>query len=170
VTRGAGSAATTPARRGRTARTALRGAPGPAASARSRARDGERRGSPSGAYARIYAVVRRVPRGRVATYGQVAAAAGFAHAPRLAGYALYALPEGTPLPWHRVVGAEGRLSLARLSPDGALTQRMRLEREGVAFDARGRVVMRDWGWGPPAKAGRASSRRKNAREARPRRC
>jgi methylated-DNA-protein-cysteine methyltransferase-like protein len=92
-------------------------------------------------YARIYAVVRRIPRGRVATYGEVAAKAGFPHAPRLAGYALYALPEGSPLPWHRVVGAGGRLSLARLSPDGALTQRMRLEREGVKFDARGRVVM-----------------------------
>ena len=79
-------------------------------------------------------------RGTVATYGEAAAKAGYPHAPRLAGYALYALPEGTPLPWHRVVGAGGRLSLARLSPDGALTQRMRLEREGLKFDARGRVV------------------------------
>jgi methylated-DNA-protein-cysteine methyltransferase-like protein len=96
----------------------------------------------SSAYDRIYAVVRRIPRGRFATYGEVAAAAGFPHAPRLAGYALYALPEGSPLPWHRVVGAGGRLSLARLSPDGALTQRMRLEREGVRFDARGRAVQR----------------------------
>ena len=93
------------------------------------------------AYDRIYAVVRRIPRGRVMTYGQVAAAAGMPRAPRLAGYALYALPPGTPLPWHRVVGAGGRLTLGRLSPDGALTQRMRLEREGVKFDARGRVVM-----------------------------
>ena len=74
------------------------------------------------AYDRILAVVRRIPRGRVATYGQVAAAAGFPRAPRLAGYALHALPPGSPLPWHRVVGAGGRLSLARLSPDGALTQ------------------------------------------------
>jgi len=98
------------------------------------------RRAPSGAYDRIYAVVRRIPRGRFATYGEVAAAAGFPHAPRLAGYALYALPQGSPLPWHRVVGAGGRLSLARLSPDGALTQRMRLEREGVRFDARGRAV------------------------------
>ena len=106
------------------------------------------------AYARIYAVVRRIPRGRVATYGEVAAAAGFPHAPRLAGYALYALPPGSPLPWHRVVGAGGRLTLARLSPDGALTQRMRLEREGVRFDARGRVLMRDRG--RPRRAARSS--------------
>jgi methylated-DNA-protein-cysteine methyltransferase-like protein len=107
------------------------------------ARAGARPRPVSNTYTRIYAVVRRIPRGRVATYGEVAAAAGFPHAPRLAGYALYALPPGTPLPWHRVVGAGGRLTLARLSPDGALTQRMRLEREGVRFDARGRVVMRD---------------------------
>ena len=102
---------------------------------------------------RVYQIVRRIPRGRVMTYGQVAAAAGFPHAPRLAGYALYALPEGSPLPWHRVVGAGGRLTLARISPDGALTQRMRLEREGLKFDARGRVVI-----GGPKKA-RASKKR-----------
>ncbi len=113
----------------------------------------------SGAYARIYAVVRRIPRGRVATYGQIAALAGFPRAPRLAGYALYALPEGTPLPWHRVVGAGGRLSLARLSPDGALTQRMRLEREGVTFDARGRAVLSASGWVPRAPRGSRAGRR-----------
>ena len=115
----------------------------------------ERNRSRPGTYARIYAEVRRIPRGKVATYGQVAAAAGWPHAPRLAGYALYALPEGTPLPWHRVVGAGGRLTLARLSPDGAITQRLRLEREGVKFDTRGRVVLRASGWTPR----RAKSRR-----------
>jgi methylated-DNA-protein-cysteine methyltransferase-like protein len=126
-------------------RTAQRGRA--AAGGAGRAESAERRAAPSNTYARIYAVVRRIPRGKVATYGQVAAAAGFAHAPRLAGYALYALPDGSPLPWHRVVGAGGRLTLAKLSPDGALTQRMRLEREGVRFDARGRVVIREYGWG-----------------------
>jgi methylated-DNA-protein-cysteine methyltransferase-like protein len=104
--------------------------------------------------------VRRIPRGRVATYGQVAALAGMPRAPRVAGYALHALPEGTPLPWHRVVGAGGRLSLARLSPDGALTQRMRLEREGVGFDARGRVDLARHAWRSPGRAPvRASDRR-----------
>jgi methylated-DNA-protein-cysteine methyltransferase-like protein len=108
-----------------------------------------RRGAAAGGNAndRILAVVRRIPRGRVATYGQIATAAGFPRAPRLAGYALHALPAGTPIPWHRVVGAGGRLSLARLSPDGALTQRMRLEREGVRFDPRGRVDLARCGWG-----------------------
>ena len=107
------------------------------------------------AYERIRAVVRRIPRGRVATYGQVAALAGYAHAPRLAGYAMYALPAGSPLPWHRVVGAQGRLSLAKLDPASAITQRLRLEREGVAFDARGRVVLERFRW----RAGLRGARR-----------
>lgn len=98
------------------------------------------------AYTRIRAVVARIPRGRVATYGQIAALAGYPRAPRLAGYALHALPEGSPLPWHRVVAAGGRLSLARLSPEAALAQRMRLEAEGVSFDPRGRVRLDRHGW------------------------
>ena len=97
-------------------------------------------------YPRIYAVVRRIPRGRVATYGQVAALAGLPHAPRVAGYALHALPDGSPVPWHRVVAAGGRLSLGRLSPHGAITQRLRLEKEGVRFDARGCADMERFRW------------------------
>jgi methylated-DNA-protein-cysteine methyltransferase-like protein len=110
--------------------------------------------APRTGYRRIYEVVRRIPRGRVATYGQVAALAGLPHAPRVAGYALHALPQGSPIPWHRVVGAGGRLSLARLSPDGATTQRLRLEREGVRFDGRGRVDLEASGWKP--RRGRVS--------------
>ncbi|HKQ57661.1 MAG TPA: MGMT family protein [Candidatus Eisenbacteria bacterium] len=110
-----------------------------------------------GTHARILAVVRRIPRGKVATYGQVAALAGFPRQPRLAGYALHALPEGTPLPWHRVLGAGGRLTLMRLSVSSATTQRLRLEREGVRFDARWRVDMPRCGWRPGARAARARS-------------
>jgi methylated-DNA-protein-cysteine methyltransferase-like protein len=93
-------------------------------------------------------VLRRIPRGRVATYGQIAALAGLAGQARLAGYALNALPDGSPLPWHRVLGAGGRLSLLRSDPAAALTQRLRLEREGVCFDARGRVDLSIFGWRP----------------------
>jgi methylated-DNA-protein-cysteine methyltransferase-like protein len=96
--------------------------------------------------------VRRIPRGRVATYGQVAALAGLPRQARLVGYALHALPEHTPLPWHRVLGAGGRLSLMRLSPSAGFTQRLRLEREGVGFDARGRVDLARFGWRPRARA------------------
>jgi methylated-DNA-protein-cysteine methyltransferase-like protein len=112
-------------------------------------------------YARILAVVRRIPRGRVATYGQVAALAGFPHAPRLAGYALHALPEGSPVPWHRVVAAGGVLTLGKLSPHGAITQRLRLEKEGVCFDARGCADLERcrWSAGLAEMPGRPRKRR-----------
>lgn len=106
----------------------------------------DRPGDRDNAHVKILAMVRRIPRGKVATYGQIAELAGFGNAPRLAGYALNALPEGSPLPWHRVLGAGGRLTLAKLSPDGAVTQRLRLEREGVKFDAKGRVDLERFGW------------------------
>jgi len=78
-----------------------------------------RRGT--GSHSRIQAVVGRIPKGCVATYGQIAALAGFPGKPRLAGYALHALPDGTPRPWHRVLGAGGRLTLAKLDPAAATT-------------------------------------------------
>ena len=60
--------------------------------------------------ARIYAVVRRIPRGTVATYGQVAERAGYPGHARQVGYALHALPPGTTVPWHRVINASGEVS------------------------------------------------------------
>ncbi len=111
-----------------------------------------RRGSLN-AYDLIWAVVRRIPRGRVATYGQVAALAGLPGRARLAGYALHASSPDS-LPWHRVVNAAGRLSLARHDAAGGMTQRIRLEREGVRFDARGRVRLAAHLWRPdPGKFG-----------------
>ena len=117
---------------------------------------------PSG-WEAYYRIIRRIPRGKVATYGQVAELAGFGGHARLAGYALHALPEGTPLPWHRILGAGGRLTLMKLSVATATTQRLRLEREGVRFDARGRVDLDVWRWRPRAggkkKAARGSPRK-----------
>jgi methylated-DNA-protein-cysteine methyltransferase related protein len=101
----------------------------------------------SDSYARIYAVVRRIPRGRVATYGQVAELAGLAGHARQVGYALHALPSATALPWHRVINASGGVSL-RSSPGGELTQRQLLEDEGVEFDLRGRVRLGKVQWKP----------------------
>jgi methylated-DNA-protein-cysteine methyltransferase-like protein len=115
------------------------------------------------AYPRIDAVVTRIPRGRVATYGQVAAEAGMPHAPRVAGYALHALPPGSAVPWHRVVAAGGRLSLGKLDPSSAITQRLRLEHEGVRFDGRGCVDMERYSWQP-----RARRRARGVRERTPR--
>jgi methylated-DNA-protein-cysteine methyltransferase-like protein len=90
-------------------------------------------------YSRIYAVVRRVPRGRVATYGQIARLAGLPGRARQVGYALHALPGGTTVPWHRVVNARGTIS-RRSVPGPELEQQLRLEAEGVRFDGRGRII------------------------------
>lgn len=108
---------------------------------------------PSGSWSRIYTVVRRIPAGRVATYGQVAALAGLPRHARLAGYALAGLPDGNPLPWHRVINAAGRISMRQTGPGGAVLQRLRLEQEGVRFDARGRVDLDTFGWKPRRGSG-----------------
>jgi methylated-DNA-protein-cysteine methyltransferase-like protein len=96
---------------------------------------------------RVYAVIRRIPRGRVATYGQIARLAGLAGQARQVGYALSALPAGSRVPWHRVINARGEVS-RRSHPGAELTQRMLLEREGLRFDARGRVRLRLVQWQP----------------------
>lgn len=105
-----------------------------------------RRQSGPSTYDRIYATVRRIPRGRVASYGQVAALAGLPGRARQVGYALAALRSSTAVPWHRVVNAEGHISLP--AARGGLSQRMLLEREGVPFTAGGRVPLERVGWKP----------------------
>jgi methylated-DNA-protein-cysteine methyltransferase related protein len=101
----------------------------------------------SGSYQRIYAIVRRIPEGRVATYGQVASLAGLKGHARQVGYALHALPDETVVPWHRVVNASGGISL-RAMPGGELVQRALLEREGIRLDPRGRVPLARVRWVP----------------------
>jgi len=98
---------------------------------------------------RIWAVVRRIPPGKVATYGQVAALAGLPGAARQVGYALAALPEGSDVPWQRVVNARGEVSL-RAEPGADHYQRHRLEEEGVRFDRRGRIDLAAHLWDPDA--------------------
>jgi methylated-DNA-protein-cysteine methyltransferase-like protein len=102
-------------------------------------------------YQLIYSVVRRIPRGRVATYGQVASLAGLAGHARQVGYALNALPDGTVVPWHRVVNAAGRIS-ARATPGGELVQQLLLEKEGVRLDARGRIPLERVRWQPRVRS------------------
>lgn len=95
-------------------------------------------------YQRIYAVVRHIPPGQVATYGQVAKIVGGCTA-RGVGYAMAALPCDTDVPWHRVINGQGRISL-RTSGDGSIEQRQLLEAEGVHFDRQGRVDFNEAGW------------------------
>ena len=92
----------------------------------------------------IYAVVRQIPRGRVAAYGWVAERAGLARGARRVGRALRLLPASRGIPWYRVVNASGRISLPRGS-GGAERQRRLLEREGIVF-RNGRVDLKRFGW------------------------
>jgi methylated-DNA-protein-cysteine methyltransferase related protein len=104
---------------------------------------------PDGTHIRILSVVRRIPPGRVLTYGDVAALAELPRHARLVGYALHALPAHTAVPWHRVVNHRGGISTGRAWPGGELAQRHRLEAEGVAFDANGRLSLERYRWTPP---------------------
>jgi methylated-DNA-protein-cysteine methyltransferase-like protein len=112
----------------------------------------------SSRWRRIWAVVARIPRGRVATYGQVAELAGLFGQARQVGYALAALPAGAPTPWQRVVNARGEVS-ERADFDGAPRQRLLLLEEGIVFAPGGRIDLRRFGWRPrvrrPSPARRA---------------
>ena len=97
-------------------------------------------------YRRIWKVVRRIPKGRVATYGQIARLAGLGGAARLVGYALHALPDDErTVPWQRVINAQGRIS-PRGFPGAEEVQRRLLLREGVRFDRRARIDLARYGW------------------------
>jgi methylated-DNA-protein-cysteine methyltransferase related protein len=99
-------------------------------------------------YRKIWAVAAKIPRGRVATYGQVARLAGLPRHARLAGYALHALPDRSPVPWHRVVNAKGQISPRRDGSGHDLLQRVLLEKERVRFDRNGRLDLAAHRWKP----------------------
>jgi methylated-DNA-protein-cysteine methyltransferase related protein len=96
-------------------------------------------------YASIYAVVREIPPGKVATYGQIATLAGLDGHARQVGYAMHALSPSDDVPWHRVVNARGEVS-PRSSGDSHELQRMLLEAEGVEFDERSRIDLARFRW------------------------
>jgi methylated-DNA-protein-cysteine methyltransferase-like protein len=97
-------------------------------------------------YQEVYRLTREVPRGRVTTYGTIAALAGSPMAARAVGYALRALKEGTDVPWQRVINKEGRIPLRGRDPGETDLQRALLEREGITFDADDRIDLRRFGW------------------------
>ena len=90
----------------------------------------------------IWTAVERIPPGRVASYGEVAAMAGLPGRARLVGKLLGQLPPNSEVPWHRVVNAQGKISLQGRA---ALRQRRLLEAEGVEFSDAGRISLRRFG-------------------------
>jgi len=118
-------------------------------------------GAASG-WERIYAVVRRIPRGRVATYGQVAALCGMPGRAREVGWALAALRSDSAVPWQRVINARGEVS-GRGEPEAARVQRALLEREGVAFASSGRVDLAATQWRPRTAKPRRGARARRSR-------
>ena len=102
----------------------------------------------------VYRLVRRVPPGHVVTYGQLAALAGFPRRARAVGRAMRDCP--SDVPWHRVVNAQGAIS-RRPRVSGMLTQRIRLEQEGIRLRG-GRVLLRLHRWEPSATRRRAAGR------------
>ena len=125
------------------------------------------------AFQRFYALVDCVPRGRVATYGQIAREAGLPRHARHVGRALRELPMGSELPWHRILNARGEI--ARRPGDDGRRQRARLRAEGIEVGPGDRVSLRRFGWagtGETDEGGVAEERRGErspARRARSRR-
>ena len=96
-------------------------------------------------FEQVYQVVRRIPPGKVATYGQVARILGKPRGARTVGWALHSMPEGSNVPWQRVINARGIITLDAHGPGGAI-QRALLEVEGIVFDERGRIDLEVYGW------------------------
>ena len=96
-------------------------------------------------FEQVYQAVRRIPPGKVATYGQIARLLGKPRAARTVGWALHSLPGGSDVPWQRVVNAKGTISLDARGPGGAI-QRALLEAEGITFDDEDRIDLQTHGW------------------------
>jgi methylated-DNA-protein-cysteine methyltransferase related protein len=94
---------------------------------------------------RVYRIVRRIPHGRVMTYGQIAAMLGEGYTPRTVGYAMHAA-DAENVPWQRVINSQGKCSTGRLTIPINLQQQM-LEQEGIVFDEKGRCDLKKYLYG-----------------------
>lgn len=99
-------------------------------------------------YDRIYAVVRQIPPGKVATYGQVAELAGLIGKPRVVGYALYKVAPEDKIPWQRVINAKGEISTSAFRDGSDDLQRVLLEDEGIEFEGN-KINLSKYRWQPP---------------------
>jgi len=98
------------------------------------------------AYETIYNVVRQIPHGQVATYGQVADLANLPGRARLVGYALFRVAPDSDVPWHRVINAKGEISESPVRYGSDYLQRELLEQEGIEFNSSGKVNLRQYRW------------------------
>lgn len=98
-----------------------------------------------GLFQRIWLVVSQIPRGRVATYGQIARMVGLPRGARTVGWALHSLPAGSKVPWHRVIHAPGRLRRSG-RPEAVALQRALLEEEGVEVGPEDTIALDRFGW------------------------
>jgi methylated-DNA-protein-cysteine methyltransferase-like protein len=96
----------------------------------------------------IYAVVRQIPYGKVATYGQVAELANLYGRARMVGYALYRLAPDTEVPWQRVINAKGEVSESPFRNGSDYLQRSLLEAEGIEFSRTGKIDLKKYLWRP----------------------
>jgi methylated-DNA-protein-cysteine methyltransferase-like protein len=94
---------------------------------------------------RVFKIVRRIPSGRVMTYGQIAALLGEDYTARTVGFVMHSAPEDVP--WQRVINSQGACSTSKIILPPDLQQRL-LETEGVKFDARGRCNLNVYRWMP----------------------
>jgi methylated-DNA-protein-cysteine methyltransferase related protein len=99
-------------------------------------------------YESIYALVRQIPEGQVATYGQIAELLGLHRRARMIGYALFRVAPESDVPWQRVVNAKGMVSRSPLRQGSDELQRILLEQEGVLFDAQDCIDLRRFRWTP----------------------
>ncbi|NJK40278.1 MAG: MGMT family protein [Acaryochloridaceae cyanobacterium SU_2_1] len=104
-------------------------------------------------YEQIYALVREIPRGKVATYGQIASLLGREGHARQVGYALYRVDTHTDIPWHRVLNAKGMISESPQRQGSDDLQRLLLEQEQVIFNHKGQINLHQYRWHPPLVEG-----------------
>lgn len=95
-------------------------------------------------FKQILDIIHKIPKGKVATYGQIATIAGTQN-PRLVGFALATLKEGTDIPWFRVINSKGQISFPEES-NGFKIQYSLLQNDGIIFDAKNRINLKQFGW------------------------
>ena len=112
-------------------------------------------------WSHVYRAVRKIPMGRVSTYGEIAARSGMPRAARQVGWALNALEDGDDVPWHRVINAHGQVSERGERVFGDLHSAL-LEAEGIEIGVHGRIDLDRYGW--PTRTKKKSASKKTAKK------